>query len=226
MKREFTFFVLLALIAVSCNSKSERVYLTCPDNQHPHLIDLGLPSGTKWACCNVDDDHSKQSPTNFGSYYAWGETKGKDYYDWSTYIHCDGLNYTCHDLGSDIAGTQYDVAHVQWGGSWVMPSEEQLLELRDNCTIEWTKENGVYGERFTGQNGGTIFIPAAGNWNPELNYVNNGGCYRSSTLGESFVHHPDNARCLIFGRNGEHWYDCSNRCYGRSVRPVANSGDF
>ena len=112
-----------------------QAYITCPDDYHPHLIDLGLPSGTKWACCNVDTDHPEnQSPTNYGGYYAWGETETKSIYNWSTYIHYDESSRAYNNLGSDIAGTQYDVAHVKWGDSWVMPSKEQQNELKNNCT--------------------------------------------------------------------------------------------
>ena len=139
-----------------------QAYLTCPDDHHPHLIDLGLPSGTKWACCNLDDNPTKLSPTNYGGYYAWGEVKEKTCYDWSTYVHCEGSYDTCHDLGSDIAGTQYDVAHYQWDGSWMMPSLDQIKELMDNCSFEWMTLNGVNGRRFTGNNGGMIFLPATG----------------------------------------------------------------
>ncbi|MBQ6064081.1 MAG: hypothetical protein IJK87_10720, partial [Prevotella sp.] len=119
----------------------EESLTSCPDANHPHMIDLGLPSGTKWACCNV----GATAPEQYGGYYAWGEVNEKSYYDWSTYIHCDGHYYDCHNLGSDIAGTQYDVAHVKWGGSWVMPSHAQQVELLNYCTSTWTTENGVYG---------------------------------------------------------------------------------
>ena len=99
----------------------------CPDKKHPHVIDLG--EAGKWACCNV----GASSPGEFGGYYAWGETEEKDYYDWSTYKHCDGSEKSCHNLGSDIAGTNYDVAHVKWGGSWKMPSKERFGTLFKNC---------------------------------------------------------------------------------------------
>ena len=95
----------------------------CPDNNHPHAINLGL--GVKWACCNV----GASDPWEYGGYYAWGETEEKSYYDYSTYIHSDGSWDTCHDLGSDIAGSQYDVASVKWGGAWRMPTYEQLTIL-------------------------------------------------------------------------------------------------
>ena len=197
-----------------------QAYNTCPDSNHPHLIDLGLPSGTKWACCNVGAD----APESYGSYYAWGETKEKDVYNWSTYIHCDGTMETCHDLGSDIAGTKYDVAHVQWGGSWVLPSKEQLYELWNNCTSEWTTLNGVNGRRFTGSNSGTIFLPAAGHrWDSILFEAGIIGFYWSSTQSPSY---SDGAYLLEFVKGGERWDDYiyddyDNRDDGVTVRPVS-----
>lgn len=106
----------------------QKLSSLCPNNKHPHAIDLG--EAGKWACCNV----GASSPEEFGGYYAWGETEEKDYYDWSTYKHCDGVgNEKWHNLGSDIAGTNYDVAHVKWGGSWKMPSLDRVKSLINNC---------------------------------------------------------------------------------------------
>ncbi len=212
-----------AVIQVRVKGDDTVSYLTCPDDHHPHLIDLGLPSGTKWACCNVDDDASKQSPTNYGGYYAWGETKEHDdlIYNWSTYTHCDGSLSTCHDLGSDIAGTRYDVAHVKWGGSWVMPTKEQQDELRDNCTYEWTTVNGVNGGRFTSKiNGGSIFLPAAGR-------RNDSGLYNAGSSGDfwSSTQYPSgtsSAYSLSFGSGSTYWYD-DYRYRGQSVRPVVRN---
>ncbi len=197
-----------------------QTYLTCPDDHHPHLIDLGLPSGTKWACCNVDDDASKQTPTNYGSYYAWGETEEKNNYNWRTYTHCDGSEDTCHDLGSDIAGTQYDVAHVKWGGSWVMPTHDQKMELLDNCTYELTTVNGVNGGRFTSKtNGGSIFLPAAGyRWGDYLSRAGMYGDYWSSTQHPSYSY---DAYYLFFGSGGTLWDSGDHRYYGFTVRPVS-----
>ncbi len=121
-------------------------YLTCPDENHPHFIDLGLPSGTKWACCNV----GAGKPEAIGGYYSWGETEERTVYSWSTYTLCEGSEYTCKDLGDDIAYTEYDVAHVKWGAYWRMPSKDQILELLDNCTKQWTTLNDVEGRSFTG----------------------------------------------------------------------------
>ena len=129
----------------------------CPDNHHPHAIDLGLPSGTKWACCNV----GASSPEEYGGYYAWGETSEKGDYDWDTYAYYNSNTGEIVNLGSDIAGTPYDVAHVLWGGSWVMPSYDTQMELLKNCTKQWTIVNGVGGLLVTGPNDGQIFLPVA-----------------------------------------------------------------
>lgn len=188
--------------------------LTCPDDHHPHLIDLGLPSGTLWACCNV----GAEKPEAYGGYYAWGETEEKSVYDWTTYIHCNGSESTCHDIGSDIVGTQYDVAHVKWSGSWVMPSNEQQKELIDNCTYEWTTINGVNGGKFISKtNGGSIFLPASGvRKDSGLSGIGYGGLYWSSALSGS----GSSAWSLDFRSSSAHWSFGYYRYNGQSVRPV------
>ena len=122
------------------------------ENGHEY-VDLGL--SVKWATCNV----GASKPDEYGGYYAWGETEEKDVYNWSTYKYNDN-GYV--NIGEDIAGTKYDVAHVKWGGSWQMPSSDQIKELYNNCTRKWTLQNGVNGILVTGPNGNTIFLPAAG----------------------------------------------------------------
>ena len=197
----------------------EQSYLTCPDDHHPHMIDLGLPSGTKWACCNVDTDHPEnQSRTNYGGYYAWGETETKSNYSESAYQYYKDGSY--QSIGSDIAGTDYDVAHVKWGGSWVMPSEEQLHELRNCCTSTWTTRNGVSGRLFIGTNGGSIFLPAAGDrYDSNLRNAGSDGCYWSSTRNPSSTYY---AYYLGF-YSGRTLTNDGSRYYGRTVRPVSRN---
>ena len=164
----------------------------CPDNQHPHAIDLGLPSGTKWACCNVDEKKTKQSPTNYGSYFSWGEINEKDYYGPSNYKHAqsddsgywedNGQRYDPVYIGSDISGTWNDAATANWSGSWKMPTANQIKELLDNCSTEWTQVNGVNGQIFTSLNGNSIFLPAAGIWYDSLYNEGSCGYYWSGTL--------------------------------------------
>lgn len=186
------------------------------DKPLPEAIDLGLPSGTKWASFNV----GATKPEEYGCYYAWGETKEKKSYNWKTYIHCDGSPDTCHDLGKDISGTEYDVAHVIWGGHWRMPTKEQIDELLDNCNQDFTTLNGVKGIKFTSKlNGDSIFLPTAGNrWNMDFSKAGKRIYYWSSTQS------PSNSYCAFvlfslwgYANNGNA-YDRSN---GRTVRPVS-----
>lgn len=200
---------------LSVRAVSNDVQSSKPIDPIADAIDLGLPSGTKWASWNI----GASSPEEYGGYYAWGETKEKEYYDWSTYIHCDGSSENCHDIGDDIAGTEYDVAHVKWGYLWRMPSSEQIEELFMNCKSSFTTQNGVNGQLLTGPNGATIFLPAAGgHWLGELNYAGSLGYYWSSTRKPSSML---NAYNLSFQSGNWGWgADSGYRSSGFSVRAV------
>ena len=181
----------------------------------PEAIDLGLPSGTKWANCNV----GASMPEEYGGYYAWGETEEKEVYDWSTYIHCDGTEESCHDLG-DISGTEYDVAHVKWGGDWCMPTYNEIEELFHNCTYERMMYNGVIGWKFTSKiNGKCIFIPAAG-------YHWEGGLYIDDSYIRFWSSTPDPKRPYMayevdYYRREDSIEISVLYCFvGESVRPV------
>lgn len=185
----------------------------CPDGNHPHLIDLGLPSGTKWACCNV----GASKPEASGGYYAWGETEEKTVYNWNTYLYGNDWD-DCVHIGDNISGTEYDVARVKWGDPWRMPSLDEMKELRDKCTREWTRLNGVNGIRVTGPNGNSIFLPAAGyRWGDNLYGYGSCGDYWSGTL---YSGYEFRAYGLYFDSGDWSWYDYS-RGNGFSVRPVA-----
>lgn len=184
----------------------------CPDSNHPHAIDLGLPSGTKWACCNV----GASSPEGYGGYYAWGETSTKSVYNGDTYQYYQNGSFV--NIGSDIAGTSYDAATANWGASWCMPSQAQIRELQDNCSSERTQQNGVNGLLFTGPNGNSVFLPAAGyRRGGELGYEGNVGYYWSSTLREG---DPYGACYFDFVSGNTYWNYGSGRHGGRTVRPV------
>ena len=202
------------ILDVSDPGETPQSYLSCPDSNHPHLIDLGLPSGTKWSCCNV----GANKPEAHGGYYSWGETKEKYTYDWSTYTHCDGSSSTCHDLGNDIIGMSYDVAQALWGGSWLMPTIDHIEELLNNCTYEWTMLNGETGCKFTSKkNGSSIFLPAAGKrYNSVLDKGGMEGNYWSSTQHSSY---SDQAHNLRFDSDLT-YSSRSLRYYGANVRPV------
>ena len=158
-------------------------------------------------------------PEDDGDYYAWGETTTKSDYCWSTYKHCDGTKISCHDLGSSICGTQYDVAHVKWGGSWQLPTLDQIKELLDKCIIEWTTINGVRGRRFTGPNGGSIFLPAVGcRDGAELYFY---GSWCSCWSGTPRTSLSDNAYDLYFYYSDNADWGINYRYYGLSIRPVS-----
>ena len=200
--------------------------LTCPDNHHPHLIDLGLPSGTKWACCNVD----ASKPEDYGGYYAWGETSTKNVFSRDNYQHYK--NNQMQNIGVSICGTNYDVAHVKWGGSWRMPSKEQIEELLEYCDYTWIGSyttSTTNGGKFTSKkNGASIFIPAAGFYWEDKNYAYDQG--RTSTIwsGTCF---ENNFRAygLYFGdlykpglfTSADWWI----RYCGHTVRPVQGEID-
>ena len=171
-------------------------------------VDLGLPSGLKWATCNV----GANSPEDYGDYYAWGEIDTKGEYTLNN-------SKTRGKSMSDISGnSMYDVARAKWGGSWRLPTKKELEELESKCTWEWTTQNGKEGYKVIGPNGNSIFMPAAGGRiGSSLGYVGESGFYRSSTPDES---NDDSAYILyfnIYNRNVG-WDD---RSAGMSVRPVS-----
>lgn len=142
----------------------------CPDENHPHAIDMG--SGVKWACCNVGANH----PHEVGGLYAWGETEEKEEYTYSNYKYFEGNyrieqsnssfmkyeRYDVTDIGENIAGTQYDVAHVKWGDGYQIPDEDDFYELLriNKDTYEWTTLNGTEGMLITSKKTqNRLFIP-------------------------------------------------------------------
>lgn len=197
-------------------------YHNCPDEHHPHLIDLGLPSGTKWACCNV----GASVPEEYGGYYAWGETEEKDIYNDVTYIYSSGTDtngdgfydedISYQNIGDNIAGTEYDVAKQKWGGSWKMPTVEQCRELHYECQSVWTTRDGVEGRLFTGQNGGKIFLPASGHRSMWITtFVGSYGYYWTSYSGYMKLGY-----CYFFNANQSFSGLDDSRYRGKSVRAV------
>lgn len=195
-------------------------------------VDLGLPSGTLWATCNVGASY----PEDDGNYFAWGETEiiYIQYWGWSTYKWCNGsdnsLTKYCNDSNYGYNGfvdnkmeleLEDDAAYVNWGHSWRMPSLEQQQELIDNCTWQWIQRNGVNGSLVTGPNGNTMFLPAAASyWENSLIGSGQGGYYWSRTLDPTG---PYDACYLFFGSNslGYRYYCIDNfRFSGHTVRAV------
>jgi len=227
-----------ATITVRCGTKTATVGVTqkCNpttgyDNGHAY-VDLGL--SVRWATMNV----GASSPTDYGDYYAWGETTTKTSYDWSTYKYCNGSSSTFTKYNNDTSrGTvdnkttlepDDDVAHVKWGGNWRMPTIEELSELDnwDNCNWQWygsgnSEFNGVAGWKVTSKKAGFtdkyIFLPAAGHRSgTSLNLTGSYGDYWSSSLD---AEDPRGAGRLLFAHS-VHGAGGNSRLYGLSVRPV------
>ncbi len=194
-------------------------------------VDLGLPSGTVWATCNV----GANTPEEYGEYYAWGETAPKTTYNWSTYQYCNGgegentLTMYCNNSNYGYNGftdnlttllPEDDAATVNWGSGWCTPTHDQWRELYQNTTHTWTTQNGVNGRLFTANNGNSLFLPAAG-WrqNDILHSVGYSGEYWSSSL---LTVDPSYALycCFVPGMCRLEGY---HRSDGRSVRPVRSS---
>lgn len=167
-------------------------------------VDLGL--SVKWATCNV----GATSPEEFGGYYAWGETEEKSAYNSSTY----DWSYSNTTLDAEN-----DVAHTKWGDEWRMPTAEEMKELREGCTWEWTTVNGVYGYKVSG-NGNSIFLPAAGFRFNDRVYDQGGttgyGYYWSAALNSG-----DNNKGNILEFYSRGYYQSSGERYlGYTIRPV------
>ena len=181
----------------------------------------------KWATCNV----GATKPEEYGDYFTWGETEPKSTYDWSTYKYCNGSSSTLTKYNTDNSqGTvdnkitlelSDDAARANWGGSWRMPTDAELTELREQCT--WIKtgycDNTRSGYRVTSnKNGKSIFLPAEGyrydSWFKDLGIDGN---YWSSSLD------TDDSRyraCILRFNSGYVYGSYDYRCYGFSVRPV------
>lgn len=186
-------------------------------------VDLGL--SVKWATCNV----GANKPEDYGDYFAWGETTTRDTYSWSTYKYCNGSDdsltkyNTSSSYGTVDNKTQLelsdDAAHVNWGGSWRMPTDDELTELWEQCTLTWTTQNGVNGYKVTSKtNSSSIFLPATGyRYNSSLNFAGSYGYYWSSSL---YTGSPYRAWSVRFHSSDVYRNDGGYRCSGLSVRPV------
>ncbi len=186
-------------------------------------VDLGLPSCTLWATCNI----GANVPEEFGNYFSWGETMPKDVYNWSTYKYCEGSRTTmtkyCNNsyYGSVDDKTQLelsdDAACINWGGTWRMPTLTEMNELINNCIWTWISQNNVNGYKITGSNGNSIFLPAVGYCGDAApgGYVN-GGYYWSSSLKTA---NPWSAGILYF-YDTFYRTDTYYRYHGLTIRPV------
>jgi len=192
-------------------------------------VDLGLPSGTLWATCNV----GANAPEEYGDYFAWGEIEPKAIYDWSTYKY----GYSDHELfkyccyfGFGLNGyvdnliillPEDDAATAYYGDGVRIPTHEEWEELGNYCNSIWTSQNDVNGRLFVGPNGNSVFLPSAGVWSgDEFIHAGTYGHYWSSSLDNEYC--PAGAWRFDFNMEN---YDMvsSYRYFGRSIRPVRSA---
>lgn len=205
------------------------------DNGHAY-VDLGLPSGTLWATCNVGASH----PEDYGSYFAWGETAPKETYSWANYRWCSGNiepDGNCYEMTKYCDDSYYghngfhdnlivlkpsdDAATANWGNEWRTPTPEEWDELITYTIVLNSFQNNVYGLTFTSANGNSIFFPHAGCKKiDELHLVGVSGYYWANTLNSS----SNRAECMqtYLGSKG-YWTYGHYRNEGCTVRPVRSS---
>ncbi|MBQ0030271.1 MAG: hypothetical protein MJZ24_08110 [Paludibacteraceae bacterium] len=200
------------------------------------FVDLDLPSGTKWATCNV----GATKPTEYGDFFAWGETQPKENYCWETYKWCtvdangdiDKVSkYVLRNSYGEVDNKQVldaedDAATANWGRAWRIPTKEQQRELIKACDWEWVKDfngSGVTGYWGTSKgNGETIFLPGGGFMDGNALYkAGNPGFYLSSSLFEDY----STRAYYIYFYNSDYIFCYHNfRYIGQNVRAVVNNG--
>lgn len=181
-------------------------------------VDLGLPSGLLWASCNIGSSSIEQ----YGNYYAWGETSPKSIYSWESYLYGDydtdeGYTLFKYNVSSrygqvddkTVLDASDDAARAALGGDARMPTSSEWLELISYTTATWTSVGSVNGVRLTGENGNSIFLPAAGRkQDSELGALGESCVYWSSSLDQvnpssakCFYCYSDDPRTTVGGRN-------------------------
>lgn len=217
--RKLTFVTILitTFVLVSCSKDDDSENGSKVDTHE--YVDLGLPSGTLWATCNI----GASRPEEYGDYFAWGETKGynsgKNTFDLHTYkwreseIEKGYIKY-CREDNKSILDPEDDAATINWGSNWRMPTEAQMLELYKYTTSQSTLLNGVKGEMLTSRiNGLHIFFPAAGFIEGETFYYKGSSiCFWSCEIS-----HWDISKALTYG--GKETISKS-RERGINIRPV------
>lgn len=193
----------------SSNSEEEWSYDKANDvhylNGHGY-VDLGLPSGLKWASCNI----GATSPYTYGKYFAWGEVVPKASYDTS---NSSQFNYAF----DDIAGGKYDAASANWGGRWRLPRKHEFQELMNYCNWNFVNHEGKTGFVIFGPNGKFIFLPTTGLFDGNVQSRSTMGYYWSATT----LQDGKNSCIMGFGENGPMLGGMSV-IYGLNIRPVTD----
>ncbi len=222
MKKFFLMVLAVMFFGTVGNGKGKVTEDKAKSAEAVEAVDLGL--SVKWANMNV----GAKKASGFGSYFAWGETKPKEYYSWNTYVWSRGdtqflTKYSTTDRRAQLALSD-DAARANLGGEWRMPTVDEYEELinPDNCTWEWTSKDGVNGYKVTGKKtGNSIFLPITGfRFYADVQFRALNGIYWTSSL---YTANPNKAWCLEFNFSDVtvHYGNLSsNRFSGRCIRAV------
>ena len=243
----FSLITVASFILVSCKNDDDSMTMEQTDGipSFVQAVDLGL--SVKWASCNLGAD----SVEGEGDYYAWGETKTKSRYTWENYrlraggsIDNDDITYTKYNTidkrgevdNKTILEECDDVAHLKWGGSWHIPTQQEFCELLDtnNCKWSWITQKGVEGFKVTSKKPGytdkSIFLPATGLFDAyyypydDDNFDGFNCCgYMSSSLNEE---EPDCVWYLRFRNRDAVLKNLKDRSIGQTIRPVCTSDSW
>lgn len=210
--------LLCGALLVGFSACKKNKYQQAASGNHSGFayVDLGLPSGTMWATCNI----GAKTPNAEGHHFSWGETKKKSRYNSEDYKYGKELSEYTKYTGLDnkyVLDPEDDAAHVQWGGNWRMPTFDEQSELREKCS--WSYVEDFAGLRVTGPNGNSIFLPLVGLKEKGASLWEGGwgAYYWSATMPG---HRTDAAYTLAFNSEGAR--DCNNtkRYRGAVIRPV------
>ena len=203
-------------------------------------VDLGLPSGTLWATCNI----GASSPEEAGDYFAWGETSPKRSFTWGNYKYGDGKKFTKYNIFEDggpldnltLLKSEDDAATANWGGSWRVPIRKEVEELITKCSWNRQTVNGKEGYLGIGPNGNSVFFPDSGVYDDDR-FEPGGGFYWMADLVTFAL--PDNALDMMMGKTDKTpkkafsfgpmsivMYTTSMRKEGQVIRPVVSQEDL
>lgn len=238
-----TLILFAAVLFTACSKDEENAPENIVINGH-EAVDLGLPSGTKWATVNIGASRAEDR----GDFFQWGEIKTctdksenvawNDHYapngqSVATAVTCgtdkdplysDGViisNGAGTWIGSIAGNAKYDAARDKWGDSWMMPTEAQIKELITSCSWKQTTVNGVEGYKVSGKNGNSIFLPLGGyRQYASLDRGSSAGCFWSATINAA---KPSNANYLIVELNAKPEVGVmtqTERYFGFNIRAV------
>ncbi|MDE6548215.1 MAG: hypothetical protein K2L22_04375 [Muribaculaceae bacterium] len=218
----FAFILSSAFMGHSENNEIDYTNVQYGEESGHEYVDLGLPSGTLWAACNLGSN----SPNESGLCFSWGENEPRESFVFDNYSFFEREEtdesgetlYILTDIGEDITGTQYDAAKYLWGGGWRMPNQEDCNELLTYCSTEYND-----GLRIQGPNGNSIFLPLTFCQNNHVSQAVLIGSYWTGDL--DTANSKNNSAMSLFFSNSKLQYKSCFRYYGMSIRPVISKKD-